>query len=182
MDQVMGLLWVGLPLGPWPLAAGHFWFSLFLQGFCTEMCLLCPSYPPCTGRNHSPGDDQVSGPAWPLPQVGPRSWAPVGGMRMLPPHIPQGRGLRCGHARRVHVSLHELETVALSSFAHGCKDRPLGLLALQAEVVGGAHKRRMQSMQETPSGGAPLLAWGLPHIGSAPSCRAWGGRTGSGLS
>ena len=59
-------------------SAGHFWFPLFLQGFCTKMCLLCPSYPPCTGRNHSPGDDQVpglAGPAW----VGPRSWATVGG-------------------------------------------------------------------------------------------------------
>ena len=87
---------------------------------------------------------------------------------MLLPHIPQGRGLCCAHARRVHVSLHELETVALSSFAHGCKDRPLGLLALQVEVVGGAHKRRMQSMQETPSGGAPLLAWGLPRMSVLP--------------
>lgn len=53
-------------------SAGHFWFPLFLQGVCTKMCLLCPSYPPCTGRNHSPGDDQVPGPAGPA-RVGPRS-------------------------------------------------------------------------------------------------------------
>lgn len=59
-------------------SAGHFWFPLFLQGFCTKMCLLCPSYPPCTGRNHSPGDGQAPGPARPC-------WSCLGWPQVLGP-------------------------------------------------------------------------------------------------
>lgn len=65
--HIMGLLWV-----PCPCAFGfcslHWSLLVFfiLQGFCTKMCLLCPSYPPCTGRNHLPRDEQVLGPAQPL--------------------------------------------------------------------------------------------------------------------
>jgi hypothetical protein len=33
------------------LAFSHVPFPLFFQGVCTKMCLLCPSHPPCTGRN-----------------------------------------------------------------------------------------------------------------------------------
>lgn len=84
---------------------------------------------------------------------------------MLPPRIPRGRGLCCAQAHRVHVSLRKLETVALSPIARGCKDRSLGLLALQAGGWGrGADVRRMQSVQETRLGGAALLALGLPRV------------------
>lgn len=50
------------------------------------------------------------------------------------------------------VSQQELEVVALSSVAHGRKDGSAGLFALQAEVVGGAGERRLQSVQETSWG------------------------------
>lgn len=55
------------------------------------------------------------------------------------------------------VSQQELEVVALSSVAHGRKDGSAGLFALQAEVVGGAGERRLQSVQETSWGGSPAL-------------------------
>lgn len=78
-----------------PLASGpsacHFWFPLFLQGFCTKVCLLCPSYPPCTGRNHSPGDDQVPGPTRPCRSCPgwPQVLGPSGrDEQVLLPHVP----------------------------------------------------------------------------------------------
>lgn len=46
--------------------------------------------------------------------------------------------------------------VALSFIAHGQKDHSQGLSAVQGEVVGGAGEGRMQSGQETSSGGAAL--------------------------
>lgn len=90
--QGHGAVWAGLPcaLGLWPLS-GSLLVSFIFQGFCTKMCLLCSSYSPCTGKNRSPGEDQVPGPAGARPRLRqPSSWAPVGGMSKCFCRVPRG--------------------------------------------------------------------------------------------
>ena len=171
-------------------SAGHFWFPLFLQGFCTKMCLLCPSYPPCTGRNHSPGDGQVPGPAQPCwsclgwPQVS----GPSGRDEQAPlPPVPLGRGTCVvPSARTVQVSPHELE----GNGGPCCSAAPLPPQLCCPSMSGlapgsvSSQLRRWGSRREKDAVCAgDILGWctSLQHQ-VFHTCWPWGSRPGSGLS